>query len=334
MSAEQIWKRMFAFCESRVLMSAVELDVFTALADGPLELSELVKELRLHPRHAGDFFDALVSLKLLERQDDRYSNTPATAEYLVRTKPETYAGDRVENFRKRIYPFYANLTEGLRTGLPQNEAREGRDVFQEIYEDPAALKTFLAGMSGGSIEPARALAKAFAWSDFTSVADIGTAQGCCPTQLLLAHPHLTGIGFDLPPVKPHFEEYVSSFGLASRCRFVLGDFMKDPLPSADVLVIGHVLHCWADETKLMILRKAFDALPSGGAVLVYDTLVDDARVERTTALLMSLLMLIETGEGTDYTAADCRGWMESIGFQLTFDKHLSGDHYLVGGFKP
>jgi hypothetical protein len=134
-------------------------------------------------------------------------------------------------------------------------------------------------------------------------------------------------------VQPVFERYVAQQGLAQRLTFQAGDFFKDPLPGVDVLVMGHILHDWSLEEKKLLLRKAHEALPSGGALIVYDAMIDDERRENAFGLLMSLNMLIETPAGFDYTGADCRGWMQEAGFNNVRIEPLQGPYSMAVGQK-
>ena len=320
------------FWGSKALLSAVELGLFSELAAGPLERETLRERLGLHPRSARDFFDALVALGMLERRGDAYANTPETGLFLDRAKP-TYVGGLLEMLNARLYGFWGSLGEALRTGRPQNEAKEGGNFFALLYDDPARLRQFLQAMTGVSLGAARAIAQKFPWKDYRTLADVGAAQGAIPVQVALAHPALTGWGFDLPVVRPIFEEYVASFGLSDRLRFQPGDFFADPLPGADVLVMGHILHDWDLDQKRLLLRKAHEVLPRGGALIVYEAIIDDERRANAFGLLMSLNMLIETREGFDYTGADCRQWMADVGFSDSYVQHLVGPDSMVVGIK-
>jgi hypothetical protein len=323
------------FWASKTLLSAVELRVFATLAtDGPLGADDLAERLGVHPRSARDFFDALVALEMLERDDDgRYSNTPATDLFLDPAKPP-YVGGLLEMANARLYPFWGSLTQGLRTGKPQNEAKAGGDdFFAALYADEERLAQFAAAMSSVSAGIAQAMAAKFPWADYGSVVDVGCAEGALPSGLALAHGHLTGGGFDLPPLRPLFDSYVGRLGLADRLSFTGGDFFADPLPSADVLVMGRILHDWDLEEKRQLLRKAYDALPEGGALIVYDAIIDDDRRANAFGLLMSLNMLIETPGGFDYTGADCRGWMAEAGFRDSYVEPLMGPDSMVVGIK-
>ena len=220
-----------AFWGSKTLLSAVELDVFTVLAREPMDAETLRKHLGLHERSALDFFDALVALGMLERQDGLYSNTPETALYLDKAKP-SYIGGFLAMMNARLYGFWGNLTEGLKTGLPQNEAKDGKNIFDVLYSDPAKLASFMQAMTGVSMGTSKAIAQKFPWQNYRTLIDVGSAQGGLIVEVGKAHPHLTGSGFDLPVTGPIFEEYVASFGLGERFKFIPGDFFSDALPSA------------------------------------------------------------------------------------------------------
>jgi hypothetical protein len=322
----------FAFWGSKALLTAIELDLFTVLAEQPLDAVALTRRLGLAGRGARDLFDALVALGMLEREAGIYRPTPATGAFLDRRKPD-YVGGILEMVNVRLYGFWGRLTEGLRTGLPQNEAREGGDFFAAIYADPARVEGFARAMTGISRGPAAALARQFPWERYGSFADVGTAQGAVPVTLALAHPHLAGIGFDLPPLQPLFEDFVAGNGLAGRVRFHAGNFFQDPLPRADVLVMGHILHDFGLAEKKLLLAKARDALPEGGALIVYEELIDDERRANVMGLLMSLNMLIETTAGFDFTGADCIGWMREAGFREARAEPLLGPTGMVIGIK-
>jgi hypothetical protein len=323
----------FGFWASKALLSAVEMELFTELARHPEDAETLRDRLGLHPRSSQDFLDALVALGFLERRDGTYCNTPSTDLFLDKHKP-SYLGGILEMANHRLYGFWGHLTEALRTGRIQNEAKSGEaPFFEALYADPGRLKEFLAAMSGLSHGANLAIAKQFPWDEYATFADVGTAQGDLAVQIALANPHLTGVGFDLPEVAPVFEDFVERHSLQERLGFVAGDFFSNDLPNADVLVMGHVLHDWDLDQKRMLIGKAHEALQDGGALIVYEAIIDDDRSQNAFGLLMSLNMLIETEGGFDYTAADCMGWMTDAGFTTTRVEHLLGPDSMVIGLK-
>jgi len=311
---DRIVRLGFAFREAKTLLSAVELDVFTVLADGPLALDDLAARSGVHARGARDFFDALVSLGLLRRDPaGHYANTQESDRYLVRHK-EGYVGGELEFANARQFGLWNKLSDALRTGRPQSGARSTQN-YSAYYADPTVLENVARGMTGGTVRVAAAIAKAFPWRDYRTLIDIGTAQGCLPVRIALAHPHIAGGGFDLPPLQRLFDAYVRQHELGERLRFHGGDFFRDPLPSADVLVMGRVLHNWNLAQKKYLLKKAYDALPDGGALIVYERLIDDERRISTAAFTASLNMLLVTAGGFDYSGADCSLWMAEVGFR-------------------
>jgi hypothetical protein len=330
---EYILQTGLAFWPAKVLLSAVEMEVFTLIAQHPGTLEELQGRLGLHPRAARDFLDALVALGFLQRIDGRYVNTPASDLFLDKRKP-SYVGGILEMANLRLYPFWAHLTEALRTGQPQNEVRTGGpSMFAALYADPARLRNFLQAMTGISRGANLAIAAKFPWQEYRTYVDVGTAQGDLAVQVALTHPHLTGHGFDLPEVGPVFEDYVQKNNLSKRLAFKPGSFFTDPIPPADVVMMGHILHDWDLEEKMMLVQKAFDALPPGGAFIVYESIIDDDRTHNTFGLMMSLNMLIETPGGFDYSGADCMGWMKKLGFSSARVEHLVGPDSMVVGIK-
>jgi hypothetical protein len=331
---ERILSTSLGFWASKTLLSAVELGVFTELAAGAQPLESLRERLGLHPRSARDFLDALVALGFLARTGQTYANSADADLFLDRAKP-TYLGGLLEMANRRLYRYWANLTDGLRTGLPQNEIRDGgRPLFDVLYEDPAALREFLSAMTGFSHAANRLIAHRLPWDRFGSFVDVGTAQGDLAVQIARAQPHLRGIGFDLPAVQPIFAEYAKAHGVSERLRFEAGDFFACELPRADVVLMGHVLHDWDLATKRQLIAKAFAAVPPGGALVVYESLIDDERCRNVFGLLMSLNMLIETAGGFDFTGADCASWMADAGFAQIRVEPLIGPDSMVVGIRP
>ncbi len=330
---EKIMQVGAGFWASKALLSAVELGLFTRLAERPGTVEEIQRRLGLHSRSARDFLDALVALGFLQRTQGIYANTTETGLFLDKAKP-SYIGGILEMANSRLYPFWANLTEGLVTGQPQNEVRHGSpNFFEVLYSEPARLRQFLSAMTGVSRGANLAIAKNFPWTSYRTFADVGTAQGDLAAQVALANPHLRGLGFDLPAAGPIFNDYVAQLGLTRRLTFTAGDFFQEPLPKVDVIMMGHILHDWNLAEKKKLIRAAWEALPPGGAFIAYDAIIDDDRRQNAFGLLMSLNMLIETPGGFDYTGADCRAWMHEVGFGKTYVQHLVGPDSMVVGIK-
>jgi hypothetical protein len=329
---DRIFQVGSGFWSSKTLLAAVELEVFTILGEAPADAEILKQRLGFQGRGARDFFDALVALGFLERAEGVYRNTTETALFLDKAKP-SYIGGMLEMASRRLYGFWDHLIPALRSGQPQNEVKNGEEPFATIYAEPERLRGFLRAMTGVSRGANLAIARNFPWANYQTCADVGTAQGDLVAQIALAYPHLKGTGYDLPVVGPVFSEYIAGLSLAGRLTFQAGDFFQDEFPQADVILMGHILHDWDLPTKRMLLEKAWRALPPGGAVIVYDAIIDDDRAQNAFGLLMSLNMLIETPGGFDYTGSDCIGWMKDAGFRDCRVEHLVGPDSMVIGIK-
>jgi hypothetical protein len=310
-----------AFWASKTLLSAVELGLFTTLTNRSMTGEELRSALGLHSRANPDFFDALVALGLLERDGDgaeaKYRNTAETGTFLDRTSSH-YVGGFLEMANARLYPFWADLTEALRTGRPQNELkRSGTSMFTELYKEPRRLEQFMDAMSGISAGNFQMLAEKFDFSRYGSLCDVGGAAGVLTMMVAQRHPEIRLTTADLPGATAIADRRIAAAGLGGRIRAVPLDFLKEPLPKADVITMGMILHDWNLETKKHLVRAAYAALPPGGAFIVIENLIDDARRENAFGLLMSLNMLIEFGDAFDFTSADFFGWCREVGFSRT-----------------
>jgi len=315
---DQILQIGMGFWPSKTLLSAVELGLFTILADGPQTGAALEDALGLHPRATWDFLDTLVALGLLGRAGDgagaRYMNTPATALYLDRGSPH-YVGGLLEMANARLYPFWGDLTAALKTGQPQNEVkRNGKAMFDELYADPARLEQFMGAMSGVSRGNFEAFANKFDFSPFASHTDIGGATGQLASIVQARHPHLASRTLDLPVVRPIAERQIKAAGLEGRVEAGDVDFFSEEFPEADLITMGMILHDWNLEHKKMLIAKAYRALPEGGAFVAIENIIDDARRDNAFGLMMSLNMLIEFGEAFDFTGADFTSWCLEAGF--------------------
>ena len=332
-----ILQTAFGFWNSKVLLTAVELGLFTTLADRRMTGAELISALHLHPRATPDFFDALVAMKFLDREGDgpqaRYFNTPEGIMFLDTASPR-YIGGILIMLNTRLFKFWNDLPDALRTGRPQNEIKHGhKGMFEELYSDLPRLEQFMEAMTGISRINFETFAERFDFSTFKTLCDIGGATGLLSIEIAKRHPHLTCTSYDLPAVESIAKKHIAAAGLEHRIRTASGDFFKDQLPKADLITMGMILHDWNFEKKMHLIRSAYDALPAGGALVAIEALIDDARRENVQGLLMSLNMLIEFGDAFDYSGADFRQWCREVGFTRFEIIHLAGPSSAAVAYK-
>jgi hypothetical protein len=281
--------------------------------------AEIAAHFKLHPRAVPDFPDALVALGFLHREGNGpqglYSNTPESSAFLNRDSAD-YIGGILEMANARLYRFWGDLTEALQTGLPRNETKHSAEpMFAKLYETPERLEQFMHAMSGISAGNFRTFARDFDFLKYRTLCDVGGATGQLSCFVAMANPHMHCTSFDLPKVVPIATRRIEQAGLSDRVKAVGGDFFLDPLPKADVITMGMILHDWNLEKKKTLIRKAYDALPEGGAFVVIEALIDDERRKNAFGLLMSLNMLIEFGDAFDYSGSDFIGWCREAGFR-------------------
>ena len=309
------------FWPAKTLLSAVELDLFTVLGDKALTARQLQDALDLHPRGVADLLDTLVALDVLARDGEgetaQYRNTEDAAHFLDRNS-SAYIGGFLEMANARLYRFWADLTEALKTGKPQNEMKHGgKGMFEELYRNPQRLEQFVNAMAGISLANFEAFAEKFDFAPYKTMCDVGGAGGQLSIAVARRHPHMMCTTCDLPAVASIARKTIEAHGLSERITSASLDFFRDPLPKADVITMGMILHDWNLEKKMQLVRAAYDALPKGGAFVVIENLIDDERRSNAFALTESLNMLIEFGDAFDFTGRDFDGWCRKVGFSRT-----------------
>ncbi len=316
------------FWRARTLFSAVELGLFTLLKKQPLAEASIRAELGLAAQATGDFLDALVALGMLIRDGDEYRNSAAAEHYLDRDA-ETYVGGFLLFMGHSLYPAWSRLTELLRSGSRQ----EGVDSFGEWYKDADQVRGFMDAMDSVSAPVTAELVKRPEWTQYTSFVDLGGARGNLAANLVRHHPHLVGHVVDLPALKPFFEEHMATFEVAGKIEFHGGDFRTDPLPPVDVAIFGHVLHDWDEASRVLLIKRAYEATKPGGMLLIYEELLDDDRRGPARTLLMSLNMKLVRDGGAEFTAAQCREWLSEAGFTDVSVERLTATERLIKAYR-
>jgi len=316
------------FWASKTVLTAVNLQLFTHLASGELSGQEIKTKLGLHERSLYDFLDALVALGFLKRRGLKenavYSNADDTDLFLDKNKP-SYIGGILEMCNNRVFHFWNDLEEGLKTGKPQNETKKGgRPVFEEIYSSKEKTHEFLKAMGGIQMGNFIAFSKIFDFSNYKTLCDIGGAGGYLSAQVVLNNNHMNCVSFDLPPASPVATENIKNMGLTDKIYVQSGDFFNEDFPKADVITMGNILHDWGTKEKKVLIKKAYNSLPEGGALVVIENIIDNDRRQNAFGLLMSLNMMIETEEGFDFTGDDFDQWAKDSGFKETAVIPLTG----------
>lgn len=335
LSPSKIFDMGFGFWSSRLLLTAIEWRLFTKIEESEnrrMTADEIRKTYSLRKSTTSEFLDTLVSLHMLQRAGDAgtksavYFNTPEGSIFLDRNKT-SYVGAIMEMVSKRGYCFWADLTEALQTGEAQNENKSlGMAFYDMILALNERVEEFQFAMLGIQHGCFTAFAEKFDFRKYKTMVDIGGGTGQLSCYVAQRHPHMKCITTDLPQVEPIAKRWIEKWGCQKQVKAITSDFQLENFPKADVITMGMILHDYNLETKLMLIRKAYDALPPGGALVSIETVIDDDRRSNVMGLMMSLHMLIEFGSdgGFDFTGSDFNRWCLEVGFKRTKVVHLLG----------
>ncbi|MBV9442878.1 MAG: hypothetical protein JO217_09300 [Acidobacteriaceae bacterium] len=303
-----------AFRRSKTMFAAVRLGIFDQLEHAPQTASALARALQLHEAAAARLLDACASLGLLEKHAQEYRNTQVASTYLVSDSEDTLSG-YIKYSDESLYHLWSHLDDAVREGSNRWEQTFGaRDaLFDHYYRDPEKTANFMQGMNGFGCLSSPTIVRAFDLSRYRHLVDLGGGTGHLPIAACQVYPDLRATIFDLPKVEPISRRFISNSSVANRIEFVAGDFFRDPLPGGDLYSLGRIIHDWDDPRIVPLLRKVFDALPSNGALLIQEALVQDDRSGPVCALMQDLNMLVCT-DGRERTEAEYKLLLETAGF--------------------
>ncbi|HEY8374613.1 MAG TPA: methyltransferase [Pseudonocardiaceae bacterium] len=321
-----------AFQPAKLVLTGLELGLFRLLAEGPATTEQVREKLGLHQRGTDHFLRALAELGVLERDGDTYRNSRATERFLVPGADGGnggFLGGFLHVADQVMYPAWGRLAEALRTGEPQAATYSGTNMFDQLYGDENKRNDFVSMAEDASRPLIPALVEAFDWSAHKSVLELGGCRGNVLAQVVRAHPHLDGTVLDLPQLEPAFDEHMVTLGMTGRVRFHAADFFADPLPEADVVMIGHCMVDWTDEQRRTLIGRAFHAVRPGGAFLIWDPIIVEGQDSYLRNLIRSLNLQLMTPHGVNYRLEQCVEWLLGAGFAEVTHRPLGHDVTLV-----
>lgn len=303
-----------AFRRSKTLFAAVSLGVFDALESGTVSAVQLASKLSANADALERLLDACVGLNLLDRIDGQYANTPLAERYLLSSSPNRMTG-YINYSNNVMWPMWGKLEDAVREGTHrwQQCYRLDGPIFSHFFRDEAAKREFLMGMHGFGVISSPQVVSAIDLSRFTCIADLGGATGHLAIAACERHPHMRAIVFDLPVAIPLAKEIVDQSTVADRIELVGGDFFSDPLPRADLIALGRILHDWSEDKIRHLLKRIFDSLPSQGGLLIAEKLLTEDKTGPRWAQMQSLNMLTCT-EGKERTLAEYETLLNEAGF--------------------
>jgi len=293
------------YMASGALFAALDLDVFDTLEGNQLESAGVAARLGLDERHIERLLVALTALQLVRREHGRYRNTPLTSRYLVKRSPN-YFGDYYRYQSKLTsYPYFGDLA-----GYIRSNAGVIGTSWPEIMADPERARVFILGQHSASLGGGRQLARVFDFSPYRTLIDLAGGSGACAIAATQRNAKLHAIVVDFPNVLRITDEIIAGLGLSDRIKTVPGDIMKDDFPPGDVILISLILSSYGPEDYVGLLRRVYAKLPSGGAVVIHDFVMNDEKTGPTITALYNLTAI----DGTPYSGADIAAMMKKAGF--------------------
>jgi acetylserotonin N-methyltransferase len=303
-----------AFRASKVMFAAVSLGIFDALSAGPKSLEVLAQALKLNGDALERVLDACVGLGLLGRTNQGYTNTNAASAYLCKDSPQRMTG-YIRYSNEFLWKLWGNLEGAVRQGTNRWNETFGWDgpIFSHFFRTEEAKREFLMGMHGYGLISSPQVVAAFDLSSYPCLVDLGGATGHLAIAACERYPNLRAVLFDLPEAATLAREIVGASSVADRIDIVSGDFFTDPLPQGDLFALGRILHDWTDEKIVKLLSQIYRQLPSGGALLIAEKLLDEEKQGPHLAQMQNLNMLVCT-EGKERTLSEYRALLTSVGF--------------------
>ena len=292
------------FQASRVLLTAVELKIWSALGGDRLSSAVLAARLGTHPRATDRLLNALVAIGLLAKSDDLFANTGAGRQYLVETSPDFIGG---LGHSVSMWHAWSGMTDAVRQGAP---------ALREAINDRGEgwLEPFIAAMHFRAAHQAPIVASMLDLTGVARVLDVGGGSGAFAMAFARHSPALQAVVFDLPNVVPITRRYIEAAGLSARVTTVTGDYLKDPLPGGfDLVFLSAVVHSNAPDENAALVRKCAAALNPGGRVAIMDFVMDQDRTAPAMGAMFALNMLVATDRGDTFTEGEIRGWLSDAG---------------------
>lgn len=319
----KIFETCFAFAPSRILLTGVELEVFTHIYKGHKTSKEIANAANADQRGMEILLNSLVSLDFLTKSNGSYGLTPMSEKFLVKGIP-TYYGDFVPNVDMQWEP-WRDLTNVVKTGKPLApiEREEGEEFFQKLVS-----QIFPMSYPGAKVAAEKLGLKN------TNILDVATGSGAWGIAFAEYDINTNITALDWPGVLKVTKKFVSKFGLDDRFNYISGDLRKVDLGrNYDLIILGHICHTEGAENTVKLISKCFNSLKNGGKLLIADMIADDERCSATFPLLFAVNMLISTTEGDTFTMKEYKEWLENAGFHDVKTLDVPGPSPLIIAIK-
>ncbi|MCF8335898.1 MAG: methyltransferase domain-containing protein [Bacteroidales bacterium] len=305
MKSDELREIVRGFQKSRILLTAFELDIFTFIGEKSFTSETISKELELNKNATERLLNALVSLNILQKDNEYYSNTEDSLRFLSKDGPDYMAGLMHSS---HLWHTWSHLTEVVKTGdvaQPENINERGEEW----------LEAFIHAMHDRGKKQAPSQISGIDLENVESVLDVGGGSGIFCMEFLNRKPGLKTAVFDLPKVVPISKKIVEEEGYTDRIEHYTGDFTVDELPKGfDLVFLSAIIHSNSYEMNEGLVKKCYNALNTGGKIVIQDWIMNDAKTEPLQGAIFSINMLVGVEGGDCYSENEVSTWMKNAGF--------------------
>ncbi len=326
-SPEKIMQTSFGYAATRVLVTGVDLEVFTHIANGNNTAADIAKAAKASQRGTEILLNSLASLNFITKSDGTYDLTPLSEKFLVKGTP-AYFGDFVLHIDSLWEP-WGDLTRVVKTGKPfqRVDKEQGVEFFQKLVSQLFPMSYPCAKAA------AERLGVGSTWKGL-SVLDVAAGSGAWSIAFAQSDPDTRVTAQDYPGVLEVTKKFVDKFKLNRRFTYLPGDLREVDFGQNcyDLVILGHICHSEGAEKTRVLFSRAFGALKDGGKLLIADMIPDDERRTAVFPLLFAVNMLVNTTEGNTFTMAEYREWLADAGFCdiTSIDAHGSSPLIVAG----
>ncbi len=313
-----------SFRESRILLSAFELKIFTVLDKHLMTSDEVSKNINSDTRATDRFMNALCGMGFLKKVKEKFYNSELSSKYLVEDKPE-FMGNLYHT--NHLWETWSYLTDSVIKGssFPGDQNKVEKDEWVEA---------FITAMHYRGVKQAKILAMMFDLTKIKNILDVGGGSAAFSMELVKRNPTINAVVIDLPHVIPLTKKYVSEADLLDKFNFIEGDYLiQDFKNSYDLILLSAIVHINSYEQNKMLIKKCSDALNKNGIVIINDFVMNDDRTQPYHGALFSINMLVGTVSGDTYTEGEMKEWFESAGLSKIERRNTSFGSDLMIGIK-
>lgn len=295
----------YSFFKSKVLLTAVRLDVFNIIGETVLSAGDISAKMNSNVCATETFLDAMVSLDLLQKDNDQYFNTEEGKEIFINGR-DMYIGDIVI-LQDVMWDAWSRLSDSVISGKPARKP----DMFQA---EQSETRGFITAMHNTAMSVAPVISREIDLSDCKTMIDLGGGAGTYSVFFCTGNNNLTATILDLPGTLKITEELISDSSVANRIKLIEGDFNKEIKGQYDVAFLSNIIHGEGEQGNVALIKRVYNALNSGGKIIIQDFILDNDKASPCFPALFSLNMLLFTENGRTYSFQEIEGWLKEAGF--------------------